>query len=261
MKIIPKLTLALVSGTCVVLAANGYLRVRRERIYFEADRVRDHEMIGRSLGAAAAAVWKSDGEQAAIRAIDAVNSHFATVQIRWVASYRSDVLAVGREALDATPTGQPLTRVVHNDITGSRWKTYVPLDVDGVRRGVIELSELATSEQRFVRRTIADTVAMAAALALVSAAWSFAMSQWLAGSAVRELSEKARRVGRGDFAGTVTLRQRDELADLAQEMNAMSDRLSATMAQLRHADRLATVGTLASGVAHELGTAPPTSRR
>ena len=34
----------------------------------------------------------------------------------------------------------------------------------------------------------------------------------------------------------------------------MCDRLASTMAQLRHADRLATVGTLASGVAHELGT-------
>ncbi len=34
----------------------------------------------------------------------------------------------------------------------------------------------------------------------------------------------------------------------------MCDRLQTTIAQLRHADRLKTVGTLASGVAHELGT-------
>jgi signal transduction histidine kinase len=37
-------------------------------------------------------------------------------------------------------------------------------------------------------------------------------------------------------------------------MNAMCDRLVDTLAQLRHADRLANVGQLASGVAHELGT-------
>ncbi len=254
MKIIPKLTLALVGGTCVILAVNGYLRVRRERTYFEADRVRNHEMIGRSLGSAAAAVWKSDGEQAAIDAIDAVNRHFTSIEIRWVASDQSAALSVDPEALVATPAGQPLTRVIRDNERRSRWKTYVPLDVDGVRRGVIELSEPATSEQRFVRTTIADTVEVAVALAIVSAVLSFVMSQWLVGSAVRALSEKARRVGRGEFAGPVTLRQRDELAELAQEMNAMSDRLSATMAQLRHADRLATVGTLASGVAHELGT-------
>ena len=76
MKIIPKLTAALVAGTCVILGVNGGLRVRRERRFFEADRIRDHEMLGRSLEAAAAAVWKSDGEDAAIQAIDAVSRHF-----------------------------------------------------------------------------------------------------------------------------------------------------------------------------------------
>jgi two-component system, NtrC family, sensor kinase len=253
MKLIPKLTLALVGGICVILAINGYLRVLRERRYFEADRLRDHDLIGRALGAAAAAVWKSDGEQAAVRAIDAVNRHFATVQIRWVSPNES-TLPIDSQTLGATPGGQPFTRIVRDGSGGSRWNTYVPLDVDGARRGVIELSEPMTSEQRFVRSVIAETIAMTLALAGVSAALSFVMSQWFVGTAVRALSEKARRVGRGDFSAPVILRQRDELAELAREMNAMCDRLVATMGQLRHADRLATVGTLASGVAHELGT-------
>jgi signal transduction histidine kinase len=82
------------------------------------------------------------------------------------------------------------------------------------------------------------------------------------------LMEKARRVGSGDFGGPLRLRQRDEIARLAAEMNAMCERLvsanerAATemrarlemLEQLRHADRLMTVGKLASGIAHELGT-------
>jgi signal transduction histidine kinase len=134
------------------------------------------------------------------------------------------------------------------------WTTYVPLDADGVRRGLFELTEPPTTEQRFVRNTILDTVEIAIALAVVSALLAYVMGQWLVGTPVRILSEKARRIGKGDFSGEVALRQRDELSELAGEVNAMCSRLVATLDQLRHADRLATVGKLASGVAHELGT-------
>jgi signal transduction histidine kinase len=75
-------------------------------------------------------------------------------------------------------------------------------------------------------------------------------------------------MGQGEFAEPVRLAQRDEFTEIAEEMNATSDRLVeatqrvahetatriAALEQLRHADRLATVGKLASGVAHELGT-------
>jgi signal transduction histidine kinase len=82
------------------------------------------------------------------------------------------------------------------------------------------------------------------------------------------LAEKARRVGAGDLEGPLDLGQRDEIGQLAREMNAMCDRLaeanSRTAAetaakiraveQLRHGDRLITVGRLGAGIAHELGT-------
>jgi len=46
----------------------------------------------------------------------------------------------------------------------------------------------------------------------------------------------------------------DELGDLANEFNVMCDRLAAALEQVRHADRLATIGTLTSTIAHEIGT-------
>jgi two-component system, NtrC family, sensor kinase len=81
------------------------------------------------------------------------------------------------------------------------------------------------------------------------------------GRPISKLATKARRVGIGDLSAPLHLRQRDELGELANEINLMCERLSDEQAararateQLRHADRLTTVGKLASGLAHELGT-------
>jgi signal transduction histidine kinase len=79
---------------------------------------------------------------------------------------------------------------------------------------------------------------------------------------------KISRVGRGDLGGPLAMRRTDELGTIALELDHMCTRLSdlqeratqeteariAALDQLRHADRLGTVGKLASGVAHELGT-------
>lgn len=256
MKIIPKLTAALVLGTCVILGVNGCMRVRRERRFFEADRIRDHEMVGRSLEVAAAAVWKADGEAAAIQAIDAVSRHSRSFGIRWIPFLPGHAADVDLDpARVATLTaGEPVTVTRAQGVWEGALKTYVALDADGARRGVIELSEPPDAANLFLRNVIVETVVMALALTIVSALLSFLMGQWLVGAPVRILSEKARRIGRGDFSGAVTLPQNDELTDLAREINAMCDRLVMTLDQLRHADRLATVGKLASGVAHELGT-------
>ena len=90
----------------------------------------------------------------------------------------------------------------------------------------------------------------------------------LVGRPLEQLIEKTERIGRGDFSQPLELHGNDELSQLATALNRMSDQLrdqrekirtesagrEAALEQLRHADRLKTVGRLASGVAHELGT-------
>jgi two-component system, NtrC family, sensor kinase len=243
MRIVPKLSLALFAGTCAILVVNGIFRVRRDVAFFQSDRVRDHEAMGRAVTAAVTSVWRSEGRAKALETIASLNRAQTNIVIRWRDG----------DGSSAGPAGEPITTLVQGE-DGRDWHTYIPIELDGMRPGGIEMVEHASGEERFAHSTLVDTVASAIAIACLSAILSFALGQWFVGAPVNQLARKARRVGRGDFGGPVVLDQRDELADLAREMNAMSDSLATTLEQLRHADRLATVGKLASGIAHELGT-------
>ena len=262
MKLVQKLTLALILGISVVLTANGYFRVRREVALFQSDRVRDHNLVGLALSAAFGAVWRAEGEARARAMLEQASAREDRITVRWVAT---NPFAGGSEPPGSGAAGEPVTHLVRD--AGVR-QTYVPIAHSGSPPGGLLISESLAAERSYVRTTVIDTLLTTALLAVVSAALSAGLGAWFVGRPVRSLADKARRVGRGDFSGPLGLRQRDELGELAREMNAMCERLIeahersaaeaaariAALEQLRHANRLMTVGKLASGIAHELGT-------
>jgi two-component system, NtrC family, sensor kinase len=272
MRVVPKLTLAFILSTSAVLALNGFLRVQREVAVYERERTRDHRLIGLALRETVEAVWRSEGEQRALEVLAHVNTPEAHIRIRWV--WLDELAAMQRPPVDpaelrgGAPEGTAVS-VLWSDPSGADYRyTYVPLRVGGPRAGALELSESLLSKHRFVRRTILDTVLTTASFALAAALLSSLLGVWIVGRPMKSLIEKARRTGQGDFTGPLYMRQNDELALLAREMNTMCERLViahervdaetaariAAIEQLRHADRLMTVGKLASGIAHELGT-------
>ncbi len=251
MKIVPKLTAALVAGMCIVLGINGYIRVVRETKALEDERLRRHAVIARAVRTAVRATWKVDGEDAALAALEATVARHGPMDATWrpVGSPLEHLDAAAR----ARAPAEPVTTIDRSSDPAT-WYTYVPVAIHGERRGEIELAESATSDRQNARDIVSETLKTAAGLAALSALVAFVLGHWIVGRPVRTLALKAQRIGRGEFDGPVELRSADELAELAREMNAMCERLATTLEQLRHADRLATVGKLASGVAHELGT-------
>ena len=249
MRLVVKLTAAMMLGTCLVLAAHAWLRLAREARFIESDMARAHVQLGEALAVAIDDAWRREGGTAAVRLVERL-ANWDGPALRWHPH--------GVDGAASRVTGDGAAR---------RLVTTVPL-TPGALGGVLEISEPLQRETDYLRTTVATEAATAAALAAVSAIIALAAGVWLVGRPTRRLIDQARRIGQGDFSVPPPLTQRDEIGDLAAALTAAAARLGeatacaaretaqriAALEQLRHADRLATVGTLAAGIAHELGT-------
>src|SRR4051812_11948259 len=275
MKLTRKLVAALMVGVFVVLATHAALRVHREVVRFEADVQQDDGGFGRMLARMVATMSKEVGAEKTLALLEQANPSGQPARIRWVwldapaGDPRRPRIPV--EELTALAEATQVTvRLPHDQNAGdsSEMYTYTPLDTGGGRRLAIELAESLASETSYVRDTVLDIVLETSTIVLVCGVLAVALGVLLIGRPVRAIIEMARSIGRGDLTGRLTLRQRDELGELATEMNLLcvqlteaNEKVAAETAarleaieSLRHADRLTTVGKLASGVAHELGT-------
>jgi signal transduction histidine kinase len=145
--------------------------------------------------------------------------------------------------------------------------TYIPLAV-GPDVIAVELAEPQAVPHLVQRIGFFSLALQSLALATVAALVTFLLVRAQVGRPLTRLAALARRIGRGELSARETLEGADEVADLGREMNSMAHALESTrkaldeseiertqaLEQLRHADRLRTVGQLASQLAHELGT-------
>lgn len=224
--------------------------------------------MGRALGAALLVAWRNGGESEALALVRDANEREDQIRIRWMDFAATEKMGLPIAALSELSKDKEISLILGEKEQHPRQFTYIPIKIDGGRRGVLELSESLLPLHEYTRKTVINAGVTAGLLAVIYGLVSITLGFWLVGRPMRRLSEKARQIGTGDLSGLLTLRQRDEIGELAREMNRMSNylgqareraateaaaRLSA-VEQLRHADRLTTVGKLASGLAHELGT-------
>ena len=272
MKLAYKLTLGLTIGISAVMAENAYLRVQREIALFEEDQVSDHRMLGHDLQATIQSIWQAEGEAGARRVLNHANTYESQMEIRWVwlDELGRDTLRpeLSTDQQRALASGKDIALLRRNAVGAERRYNYFPLSGAGARTALIELSEFPAPSRSFIYASVIQNAVETALVVALCGLATMGISAWFVGRPLRRLCEKARRLGMGDFSGRLDLRQRDEIGTLAAELDASCDRLSEAnhraaaetearitmLEQLRHVDRLKTVGQLASGVAHELGT-------
>ena len=266
MKLVRKLSLAISISVCLLLGTRVYFRREEERKEFRTDVQRDHQYLGAALATAVASVWEREGRAPALELVQRVNTKQRDVTIRLVFADdpKNHARAPGLIPRPAAPARSQL--VMEGDMP--TMLTYARVDLPGERGAAIELYERLTDEKIVLDRFVNRFVVTIAAIVCFCAVIIFAFGVIFVAKPLRKLMDKAERIGRGDLSGPVQVQQDDEIRELAQALNAMCERLREArelaeaaadarmraLTQLRHADRLRTVGELASGIAHQMGT-------
>lgn len=268
-RLVIKLTLAFFVVSCIVVAFTSVRRVRRDTELYRNDQEADRRLVAATLGASVGAVLERTQDPGEARAmINAANALHQRVTIAWVCGEGGASPAVACSELVAIPKGTTRT---HDEVVDGRTLrrvTYAPVYVEGVVRGAVKVSESTDPEVAFRSRTIRDAATTALMIGALFSLMAFGLGFVLVGRPTAKLIDKARRIARGDLEGPLVLRQRDELGALAKEIDAMCQALASSRArleaetraraealtQLRHADRLALLGRMAAGIAHELAT-------
>ncbi|MGO9833151.1 MAG: sensor histidine kinase [Polyangiaceae bacterium] len=272
MTIAGKFTLALLACVVVAVTVVAIDAVREELARSETDIVEHEASTAHALRPAIRDVWLHDGERRALELIQEAKQRLRNVDVRLVSlgvgapSETRPRMPAGK--LTALRDGEDVV-VVDREYEGrGAIFTYVPVQVPAESPVALEVSR-SLANHGAVRRSVVRSTALTALLVAVASGFvTSLLGLVVVGRPLAELVSQARRIGEGDLSYRIDTRRRDEVAVLAREMNRMCDRLrdsreneraeadakTRALAQLRHADRLATVGRLAAGLAHELGT-------
>ena len=144
---------------------------------------------------------------------------------------------------------EPAARPVNSEYTRAVTVRYAGAGQDTVARFVVQasLEPLAALRARMDRWLVVAAAAAAALALLLASLIAARLSRPLA-----ELARRAARVDLDDPDASFATTRRDEVGSLSRVLDAMMQRLRASAARLREAERRATVGEIARQVNHDV---------
>jgi len=271
-----KLTIKIMSliflGIIILLAADGYLSIKREINLFDNDMKRNAHLLGNTVKELTLDTWHDAGQNRALELIKRVDREENHMRIRWV--WPGDLSGgpymprIALEKLFPVSQGHEISVKKTNEDGLGHLYTYVPVKISKGEYGALEISESLSKLKDYIHKTILRSVFLGILMALLGFVMLGVLGVKFVGCPLNRLVEITRQIGSGNFSARVVVHGRDELASLANAMNQMCEQLVAAreavrketeariaaLEQLRHTERLATLGRLSSGIAHELGT-------
>jgi two-component system, NtrC family, sensor kinase len=267
MRIATRLWIALLFTIIVVLGVGVITRVRHEQRLLLEVTLRDRRFFAVVLQTALARRSNEGDPLAEARALlrreEIAEAHVSTRLVALPSNGDPSLPQPQLSAIDIAPLahGQVVVGVYGDELI-----TYVPLVP---RHAALELVEPHAVDSLLARVGWYSLWTQALSLAAMAGVVTFVLTRRIVGQPLERLTVLARQIGGGDFTARASVpKGKHEVAILVREMNGMAERLGtarraldeldaervAALEQLRHADRLRTVGQLASALAHELGT-------
>ena len=270
MKVTAKLMMCVLTTTVLVTFVNAFIAIRSDDLKFHSDATSEAERFAEEVEATISRAWRESGIDRMIKLLEEHQVSSYNLRVRWV-WFDQQADSRFRPALSTGDlpklTPRRAVSVQVSDIGGDRLHTYWPVSLDD-RMGGLEfvrsMDELANRR----RATILRTAGLMGSILAVGGVAMWLSGVVFVGKPLRKLITKTRSIAGGDLSSPLNIHSNDEMGELATSLNDMCTRLRdsqeqleaesnakiAAVEQLRHSDRLRTVGRLASGVAHELGT-------
>lgn len=168
---------------------------------------------------------------------------------RWNLLDDKETITAGRD---------PLIRQQH--IPGSRAETVydvaVPVMIEGSeqRWGLVRLGVSLDSMYKQIARTRWQIFAFGLLAVLIASLSSVVLAERIT-KPLQAFRRGVAAVGQGDLTQRISIQTKDELGELAAAFNEMTAQLARVREleeRLRRADRLAALGTMAAGIAHDI---------
>lgn len=272
MRLTLKITFAVTLGIVLIFSIYSYLSIQREREQLKKNLSREARHLGESLRVMVTEIWKQRGEKEALAFLQRANRGYKETLVRWVWIEEGQPPQfqprIPLDQLDELYDEETVALLAGSSDGRDFLLTYLPLLIDGDRIGAIELSESMDELHDYVEESLRRSAIVVGASVVSGVLLMTVLGSFWINRPMRRLRAQVKRIGSGDFNTSLDVSGSGELAELATTLERMRSQLAEAreaeqaanaakikaLEELRHTERLATLGRLSAGMAHELGT-------